>query len=189
MSDFAAMDLGEREFGVVTEAGTVRFERLLPGPIERVWSYLTDSEKRGTWLATGAMEQRVGSTVALHFHHADLSPVKEETPARYKEIEDGATTTSQVTRCDPPRLLSMTWGGLPAEGSEVTFELEPRGDKVLLTLTHRRLTDRADMVNVAGGWHTHLAILADNLSGRTPRPFWSTHAKVAGEYERRITAG
>ena len=31
----------------------VRFERLLPGPIERVWSYLTDSEKRGKWLASG----------------------------------------------------------------------------------------------------------------------------------------
>ena len=90
---------------------------------------------------------------------------------------------------DPTRLLSMTWGGLPAQGSEVTFELEPRGDKVLLTLTHRRLADRAEMVNVAGGWHTHLAILVDNLRGRTPRPFWSTHAKIAGEYERRITAG
>ncbi len=186
MSNFAALDLGERELGVVTEAGTVRFERLLPGPIERVWSYLTESEKRGTWLATGAMEQRVGGSVTFHFHHADLSPVKEETPARYKEIEDGVTTTGQITRCDPPRLLSMTWGGLPGKGSEVTFELEPRGDKVLLTLTHRRLADRTNMLSVAGGWHTHLAILSDNLNGVTPRPFWSSHAKVAAEYERRI---
>ena len=29
-------------------------------------------------------------------------------------------------------------------------------------------------------------ILADNLDGREPRPFWSTHAKAAAEYEKRI---
>ena len=34
----------------------IRFERLLPGPIENVWSYLTDSQKRGEWLASGPME-------------------------------------------------------------------------------------------------------------------------------------
>jgi hypothetical protein len=36
-----------RDYGVVTAPDTVHLERLLPGPIERVWSYLTDSEKRG----------------------------------------------------------------------------------------------------------------------------------------------
>jgi uncharacterized protein YndB with AHSA1/START domain len=41
------------EYGIVTEAGAVRFERLLPGPIEHVWAYLTQSDKRGTWLAAG----------------------------------------------------------------------------------------------------------------------------------------
>ena len=47
------------DFGVVLESGTVRFERLLPGPVERVWSYLTDSEKRGQWLASGPFELRL----------------------------------------------------------------------------------------------------------------------------------
>ena len=35
------------EYGVALEDRTVRLERLLPGPIERVWTYLTDPEKRG----------------------------------------------------------------------------------------------------------------------------------------------
>ena len=48
------------EYGVITHPDTVRLERLLPGPIERVWDYLTDSKKRGTWLATGTMDLRVG---------------------------------------------------------------------------------------------------------------------------------
>ena len=30
----------------LVDGSTIRFQRLLPGPVERVWSYLTDSEKR-----------------------------------------------------------------------------------------------------------------------------------------------
>ena len=40
-------ELAMSEFGVVTEARTLRIRRVLPGPIERVWAYLTESEKRG----------------------------------------------------------------------------------------------------------------------------------------------
>jgi len=67
-------------YGTFTEPGTIRFERLLPGPIERVWSYLTESKKRGKWLATGEMELRVGGNVELIFNHADLSPHTEQVP-------------------------------------------------------------------------------------------------------------
>ena len=167
----------------LVEPGTVRMERLLPGPVERVWAYLTDPEKRATWLAAGPMELRVGGPVELNFHHADLSAEKTP-PERYKKIEGGHTLRGHITRCDPPRLLSYTW----AEWGEVTFELTPRGDDVLLVLTHHRLADRAGMVSVAGGWHAHLGILLDNLNDREPRPFWSTHTKAAAEYEKRIAA-
>jgi uncharacterized protein YndB with AHSA1/START domain len=176
------------DYGIVTEAGTVRFERLLPGPIERVWAYLTESDKRGTWLAPGPMEVRVGGRVELNFRHADLSPRREATPEKYKALEGGASIQGRVTRCEPPRLLSYSWAGPPADASEVTFELTPRGRDVLLVLTHRRLGDRATMTSVAGGWHTHLGILADHLAGREPRPFWSTHAGLEADYERRIPA-
>ncbi len=175
------------EYGVVTEAGTVRFERVLPGPIERVWAYLTESEKRGTWLASGEMELRVGGRVELKFRHAELSSQTEPTPERYKKYEKGASVYGRITRCEPPRLLSYTWGESDGVDSEVTFELTPRGNDVLLVLTHRRLPDRTEMISVSGGWHTHLAILADHLYGRARRPFWSTHALLEGEYEKRLT--
>ena len=45
------------------------------------------------------------------------------------------------------------------------------------------------MVSVASGWHSHLAILIDNLNGVAPRPFWTTHAKMEAEYETRIPSG
>ncbi|HEX9489404.1 MAG TPA: SRPBCC family protein [Stellaceae bacterium] len=176
------------EYGVVTESGTVRFERVLPGPIERVWAYLTESEKRGKWLATGNMELRVGGRVELHFRHANLNAHAETPPERYKKYEAGHTLFGRVMHCEPPRLLTLTWGEEPT-ASEVTFALTPRGSDVLLVLTHRRLGDRAAMVEVAGGWHTHLGILADNLGGVEPRAFWSTHSRLAADYDSRLAPG
>src|SRR5918996_4996121 len=107
------------EFGVVPEARTVCIRRVLPGPVERVWAYLTESEKRGRWLASGPMELRVGGRVGLHFRHADLTPHVEQPPEKYRNCADGVTTSGRVTRCDPPRLLSYTW----AEQSEVASEV------------------------------------------------------------------
>ncbi|MCI0406725.1 MAG: SRPBCC family protein [candidate division Zixibacteria bacterium] len=162
-------------------------ERVLPGPIERVWAYLTESEKRGKWFAAGEMELREGGRVELLFHNSQLSPHAEPTPEKYKKYE-GYKSTGQVTRCEPPRVLAFLWGEEKGPPSEVTFELSPRGDDVLLVLTHRRLATRGNMVGVSGGWHIHLAILSDILHGVPPRPFWSNHAKLEAEYEKRIPA-
>ena len=43
-------------YGERIDASTVRFERLLPGPIERVWEYLSNGTKRATWFAGGDTE-------------------------------------------------------------------------------------------------------------------------------------
>ena len=48
------------EFGVRVDDKTVRFERLLPGPIEKVWPYLADSDKRAQWFTSGALPAKVG---------------------------------------------------------------------------------------------------------------------------------
>jgi hypothetical protein len=40
----------------ITPAGSVRFERLLPGPIEHVWDYLTKPDLQRTWLAESAAD-------------------------------------------------------------------------------------------------------------------------------------
>ncbi|MNR51250.1 hypothetical protein D3C85_1708980 [compost metagenome] len=53
-------------------------------------------------------------------------------------------------------------------------------------LTHRKLASRDDMVDVAGGWHTHLNVLAARLAGREPGPFWSVNAALEAEYQARI---
>jgi uncharacterized protein YndB with AHSA1/START domain len=169
------------EYGVVTEARTIRMERLLPGPIERVWDYLTDSTKRGKWFATGKMDLRVGGTVEFFFHHANLSAEKTP-PEKHKHKACGISMQGTITACDPPRRLGFTFGN----AGEVTFELTPKGKDVLLVLTHRDLADRKMMVSVSSGWHSHLAILIDVLNGDEPRPFWTTVTTMEAEYEKRI---
>ncbi len=172
------------EFGVVPEARTLRIRRVLPGPIERVWAFLTELDKRAKWLAAGPMELRAGGRVELTFRNSDLSPHREPIPEEYRASEC-SIVEGRITQCEPPRLLAYTWGAQ----SEVSFELTPAGEEVMLVLTHRRLDDRATMVNVGSGWHAHLGILMVVLEGRTPRPFWSTHARLKAEYERRLPAG
>jgi uncharacterized protein YndB with AHSA1/START domain len=178
------------EYAFVTAPATVRVERLLPGPIERIWAYLTESEKRAKWFAGGEMELRAGGRAQFNFRHAELSPMPEPVPEKYKKkAENGQRMEGRITRCDPPRLLSFTFGSPEGEPpSEVTFELTPRGSKVLLVVTHERLKDREQMLGVSAGWHTHLGILIDHLEGREPRPFWSTHTRLLAEYEERLAA-
>ena len=72
--------------GAIVGPGTIRFERLLPGPIERVWAFLTESDKRGKWLAWGEMEPEVGSDFELHFHHAELSA--KQAPIPESRVDD-----------------------------------------------------------------------------------------------------
>jgi uncharacterized protein YndB with AHSA1/START domain len=171
------------DFGRVTEARTVRLERLLPGPIERVWSYITDSEKRGKWLMAGEMELHVGGRVTMTANNDSLSADK-ETPERFKGSK-GKQVTGEITRIEPPRLLVFTWKMDP-EPSEVTFELTPKGNDVLFVITHRRLPSRNVMVGVSTGWHTHIGVLIDILNNEEPRPFWKTFVKLEQEYEKRI---
>jgi uncharacterized protein YndB with AHSA1/START domain len=172
------------DFGIVTAPGTVRMERLLPASVERVWSYLTDPQKRGTWLAGGPMDLHVGGNVELQFDHARLSA--EPTPERFREYMHGHIVRGRITACEPLKHLSFTWGDSDTTASEVSFELTARGAQTHLVLTQRRLPDRDETVSVASGWHTHLGILDDQLRGRVPRLFWSTHAALETEYEKRI---
>ena len=97
-------------------------------------------------------------------------------------------STGHVTRCEPPHTLSFTWGEEEGDESEVTFELSEREEQVLMVLTHRRLRNRQEMIGVAGGWHTHVDILIDQLNGRVPKPFWAKIERLEAEYDKRIPA-
>ena len=173
------------DYGVVTEDGAVRFERLLAAPIERVWDYLTDSALRLTWFAGGDMDIRPGGAVTLVFRNSELSPQDEEVPEKFRRYE-GLESRGEIVRAEPPRLLVWRWFEESVPPTEVSWSLEPEGERTRLVLTHRQLANRAAMTNVSGGWHLHLDVLEDILGGRPPRPFWARQAKLEAEYGERI---
>ena len=173
-------------YGERIDKTTVRFERLLPGPIERVWEYLTDGDKRARWFCGGDTELKLGGKVEMHFHNASLSTQPDiDPPDKYGDLPEKMSFGGTVTQCEPPRLLAHTWE-FEDEHSEVRYELEEAGDEVRLVLTHRKLASDDEIISVSGGWHTHLDILEDVLQGREPRPFWKTHTPLEAEYERRV---
>jgi len=155
---------------------TIRFERLLPGPVERVWAYLTESKKRATWLAAGEFDLRLGGRIELLFDNDKLSDESAPSGGGGPRKFEG-----RITRLEPLRALAYTWSwdGKP---SEVLYELTPKGKDVLLTIEHRLPEDRGLICGVGGGWPTHVGILADQLNGVKPRPFWTTHDRLMKEF-------
>ena len=169
----------------LVEPGTVRLERLLPGPIERVWAYITESEKRAKWFAGGVWELRVGGRAELQFDHASLSNDKVP-PEKHKDKGKPLPKfAGKITRIEPMRALTHTMM-FNGEDTEVTYELTPRGKDVLLTIVHRNLKGRDLTAGIMGGWDVHTGILADVLNGVEPRPFWTTHAKLEKEYSSAV---
>ena len=171
----------ESAYGVVSEPATLTIKRRLPGPIERVWSYLTESDLRRKWLAAGEMELKVGATFEFVWRNDELTDPPGERPESFSEEH---RLESRITELDPPRKLSFTWGSTGG----VTFELEPAGKDVILTLTHHRVTDHRTLVGVSTGWHAHLDMLVARLSDQNPEPFWDRFIRLRAAYEERLSA-
>ena len=168
-------------YGAVIEDATLKIERLLPGPIERVWAYLTESDLRRKWLAAGDMELAPGAPFRFTWRNDELTDPPGAKPEGFGSEH---SMESEVTEVDPPRRLSFTWG----ETGGVTFALEPQGDQVLLTVIHRRVSERKTLLDVSTGWHAHLDVLAARLAGEEPAPFWDHFLTLRKDYEERLSA-
>jgi len=128
---------------------------------ERVWRALISPEFSRQYFSGYAVEveSRVGG--ALRVSAPDGSP----------------HITGEVIVWDPPRRLSMTWNvGWPGlvealGGTLVTYELEPAGDAVRLTMTeaHERPLDDDILSGGRLGWPAILSSLKSLLeTGRAP---------------------
>lgn len=140
------------ENGRLGQDTVVRFERVMPGPIERVWEFLTRSEHLAGWLGVATIEPRPGGAVDIGSGHI----------------------RGIVTQWKPPRRLAYTWNVFnpgdtdsPYPESYVMFELTPKGPDVLLTLTHRPMLAGFENQTMMG-WHTFLEMLGALVRGETP---------------------
>jgi uncharacterized protein YndB with AHSA1/START domain len=177
MKDRASPDA----YGELTEPATLKIQRILPGPIERVRAYLTESDLRRQWFAAGHMEMKVGATFEFVWRNNELTDPPGQRPAGFSGEH---TMQSRIVEVEPPRKLVFTFGN----SGDVSFELEPKGSNVLFTVIHRRLPDRGTIMKVGPGWHMHLDVLVARMTGKKPEPFWDGISRLQKEYERRLPA-
>ncbi|CAN5226208.1 SRPBCC family protein [soil metagenome] len=177
MTDIATLDA----YGALIEPATLKIQRLLTGPIERVWAYLTESELRRQWLASGEMAMTLDSPFELVWRNGELSDPPGQRPSGFGEEH---RMESRITELDPPRKLAIAWGTTGG----VSFELESQGGEVLLTVIHHRVPDRGILLNVSAGWHAHLDVLTARLNGWTVSSFWDSWQRLKADYEKRLPA-
>lgn len=169
------------DYGVVDAQSTLTIQRLLPGPIERVWAYLTESDLRRKWLAAGDMQPKAGTPFTFTWRNDELATPPSKRPEGFGSEH---SMQSEIVEIDPPRKIVFTW----ADTGNVAIQLEPKGGKVLLTLTHSRLPSRDYMGKVGPGWHAHLDVLAASVAGTEAEPFWDHFVRLRKEYAARLPA-
>ena len=170
--------------GKILDAHSVRFERLLPGPIEFAWDYLTKPELLKTWFAEVTLQPRVGGAIEVTMGADEAGDC------------NASSVSGTIREFNPPHVIAYTW--VPrrrqADGSvvavdegEVRFELKPRGDKVQLTLTHTRIPTN-ELAGYGGGWHAFLDVLEARLDKRTDVSVDAVYVEVHKYYEAAVAA-
>jgi uncharacterized protein YndB with AHSA1/START domain len=120
----------------------LRFERVYPYPVERVWAAVSDPAELAHWFPQRVeIEPREGGSIKFF----------DDTVLDY---------TGTLLRYAPPRALSYSWGG-----DEMHFALKDRlGGGCALTMINM-LEARDTAARTAAGWTVCLAELDKSLAG------------------------
>src|SRR5689334_7640509 len=126
---------------------------------EKLWQALTDAD----------------FTERYWFGHRLTSDWKPGSPYRYMN-QGKPMVEGEVLIADPPRRLAYSWNNRKDEArgegiSRVTFDLEPRGKVIKLTVTHDELgEDGKTLRDISGGWPMVIASLKSLLETGHPLP-------------------
>jgi uncharacterized protein YndB with AHSA1/START domain/DNA-binding transcriptional ArsR family regulator len=115
---------------------------------DRVWEALTDAD-----------------LTAEYWGHSNVSDWQVGSSWEHQRIDGTAVAdvVGTVVESAPPTRLVTTWAAPDAapttEPSQVTFDIEPYGDIVRLTVTHENLAAEAERAGAAAGWAAVLSNL------------------------------
>lgn len=143
----------------MTDKPTFVYVTYIQSTPEKVWHALTDAEVTAQyWGHSNVSDWQVGST----WEH---------------QRTDGTHTADvvgTVVESVPPTRLVSTWavpGEEPTDGpSRVTFDIQPYGEIVRLTVTHENLADDTERDAAASGWAAVLSNLKSLLETGSPLP-------------------
>lgn len=157
------------DLATIDERNTLVLVRDLPGPIDRVWAFLTDPKFLERWFSDGVVADQVGG-----------------------EVRFGMGAEGHITAYEPPHILEYTWNEPnksrgPVLDSLVRWELAAAGSRVRLTLTHARLSESEAILHGAG-WHAFLDRLSASLNGSEPPEIMERIAQLRGPYSERYGA-
>ncbi len=135
---------------------------------DKLWHALTDGD----------------FTERYWFGHRVASDWKVGSPFQFA-AQGKPSVEGTVLLSDPPKRLAYTWVPCSADArrertSRVTFDLEPRGTTVKLTVTHDNLDERGKTLrDISGGWPMVIASLKSFLeTGRElPAELLTSRAK------------
>ncbi len=163
--------------GVIVNSHTVRIERLLPGPIDRVWEYFTKPEYVSTWLMECTLEPKLQGLISLR-----SEPIPEGT-IENDQVEPHVTMIrGLISEFNPPRLIAFSWYQHEyGAATNLRVELDQRGDQVLVVLTHSHL-DPEFMAAVAAGWHANFEALIALIRGEEKPDIYPLFEKLLEEY-------
>jgi uncharacterized protein YndB with AHSA1/START domain len=150
-----------------THAHMVRFDRLLPGPADKVWSVLTDTRWLPGWYGEGVIEPQVGGKVELMAGHI----------------------RGVVTQWRPTQKLAYTWNvfnpgdnASPYPESYLSLTLAPKEqEEIVLTLEHLPVLERFVRLN-AMGWHSYLDMVEAAVRGQPVEPRQAYMTRNAKRY-------
>lgn len=172
------------DYATYPENAVLEIYRDLPGPIERIWDYLTKSELREKWLCAGKVSAETGGIIQFRFDHSLLS--KHSTPDSHQNSGD-QQMTGIVRVYDPPHHLAFSWPSAEAEApTEVVIKLTEIAGGVRLHLRHEKVMTSDYKSGASAGWHTHLDILGDVLEGQAGRDFWEHFLPLEQEYKAKL---
>jgi uncharacterized protein YndB with AHSA1/START domain/DNA-binding transcriptional ArsR family regulator len=148
----ALSTLKRRAEEAMTDKPTFVYVTYIESTPENVWHALTDAD-----------------LTAEYWGHSNVSDWKVGSPWEHRRTDGTgiADVVGTVVESTAPTRLVTTWaspGEDPSDGpSRVTFELEPYGEIVRLTVTHENLADEADRDATAAGWSAVLSNLKSLL--------------------------
>lgn len=115
---------------------------------EKVWQALTDAD-----------------LTAEYWGHRNVSDWQPGSPWEHQRTDGSgvADVAGTVVESTAPAKLVITWAAPGDEPSQVTFDIEPHGEIVRLTVTHENLADEAEREGAAKGWAAVLSNLKSLL--------------------------